>query len=244
MLGIIAGGTLLGVIIGSFTATLVIRWPLDRSIVSGRSHCDSCELPLSATELIPLLSFVFQRGRCRGCRAAINPRHFFVELACGFIGGAAFAISPDVAGLAGAVFGWVLVALIMLDAEHFWLPDKLVLPLGAAGLLFGVAGIGISLNDRMFGALAGYLSLELIRITYRLTRGREGLGGGDPKLLGAIGAWLGWQVLPFVVLGASAVGLLWVLTKMTRGQVVSANDRIPLGSLLALAAIAVWPFTT
>ncbi len=240
----IASGALLGVIVGSFIATIVIRWPLGQSIVSGRSRCDICERPLSVIELIPLLSFVVQKGRCRGCDAAINSRHAYIELACAAIGALALAVAPSVAGLAGAAFGSVLVALFMLDVEHFWLPDKLVLPLGVAGLLVGVAGVGIGLNDRIFGALGGYLSFELIRITYRLTRGREGLGGGDPKLLGAIGAWLGWQILPFVVLGASVIGLLWVLSKMARGQAVSANDRIPLGALLAVAALVVWPFTT
>lgn len=244
MLLLVAGGALIGVIIGSFIATLVIRWPVGRSIISGRSHCDGCARTLTVRELIPLLSFVVQRGRCRGCGAAINPRHVYVELICGLICAAALAVSPDEAGAAGAVFGWVLVALIMLDAEHFWLPDKLVLPLGVVGLLVGTAGIGIGLNDRLYGAVGGFLSFELIRMTYRLSRGREGLGGGDPKLLGAIGAWLGWQVLPFVVLGASAVGLLWVLSKLVRGQAVSASDRVPLGALLAVAAMAVWPFTT
>lgn len=240
----IAGGALLGAIIGSFLATLVIRWPLGLSVASGRSHCDTCHRSLSVSELIPLVSFALQKGRCRGCGAAINPRHTYVELGCAAIGAVALAVSPNIAGLAGAAFGWTLLALAMLDAEHFWLPDLLVLPLGIVGLAVGAAGIGLSLNDRIIGALAGFLSLETIRITYRLTRGREGLGGGDPKLLGAIGAWLGWQVLPFVVLGAAGLGLLWVLSKMVRRQIVTATDRIPLGTLLAVAAFAAWPLTT
>ncbi len=240
----IAGGTLLGMIIGSFVATLVIRWPLGRSVVSGRSQCDGCHQSLRARELVPLISFVLQKGRCRHCGVSIDRHHVFVELGCAAIGGIALAVSPDVAGLAGAVFGWTLLALALLDAEHFWLPDLLVLPLGVAGLAIGAAGIGIGFEDRIIGALAGFLSFEAIRITYRLSRGREGLGGGDPKLLGAIGAWLGWIVLPFVVLAASGIGLLWVLTKMLRGRAVSASDRIPLGTLLAVAAFAVWVFTT
>ena len=240
----IAGGALLGAIIGSFVATLVIRWPQGRSVVSGHSHCDVCDQRLGARDLIPLFSFAIQKGRCRYCNTPINARHIYVELGCAAIGGIALALSPDLAGLAGAAFGWTLLALAMLDAEHFWLPDWLVLPLGIAGLAIGAAGIGIGLSDRVTGALAGFVSLEAIRITYRLTRGREGLGGGDPKLLGAIGAWLGWQVLPFVVLAASGIGFLWVLSKMLRGQGVSASDRIPLGTLLAVAAFAVWLLTT
>lgn len=239
----IAGGALLGAIIGSFLATLVIRWPQGRSVVSGHSHCDSCDHRLKIRDLIPLFSFVIEKGRCRYCRAAINPRHIYIELGCAAIGGVALALSPDITGLSGAAFGWTLLALAVLDAEHFWLPDWLVLPLGVAGLAVGAAGIGVTLNDRIIGALAGFLSFEAIRITYRLTRGREGLGGGDPKLLGAIGAWLGWQVLPFVVLAASGIGLLWVVSKMLRGQGVSASDRIPLGTLLAVAAFAVWVLT-
>lgn len=240
----IAGGALLGVIIGSFLATLIIRWPQGRSVTSGRSHCDGCNQPLSARELVPLLSFALQKGRCRHCGISIDPRHIFIELGCAAIGGVALALAPNLAGLAGAVFGWALFTLAVLDAEHYWLPDLLVLPLGIAGLAVGAAGIGIGLNDRIIGALGGFLSFEAIKITYRLTRGREGLGGGDPKLLGAIGAWLGWQVLPFVVLGASGVGLLWVLIKMLRGQPVSSSDRIPLGTLLAVASFAVWVLTT
>ena len=240
----IAGGVLLGVVIGSFVATIIIRWPQGRSVTSGRSHCDGCHHVLSARELVPLISFALQKGRCRYCGVSINPRHAYVELGCAAIGGIALAVSPDLAGFAGAAFGWTLLALAVLDAEHFWLPDLLVLPLGVVGLAVGAAGIGVELNDRIIGALAGFLSLEAIRITYRLTRGREGLGGGDPKLLGAIGAWLGWQVLPFVVLGASGIGLLWVVSKMLRGAAVSASDRIPLGTLLAVAAFAVWLLTT
>ena len=240
----ITGGALLGAIIGSFVATLVIRWPQGRSVVSGHSHCDVCDQRLGARDLIPLFSFAIQKGRCRYCNIAINARHIYVELGCAAIGSAALAVSPDLAGFAAAAFGWTLLALAMLDAEHFWLPDLLVLPLGVVGLAVGAAGIGVELNDRIIGALAGFLSFEAIRITYRLTRGREGLGGGDPKLLGAIGAWLGWQVLPFVVLGASGIGLLWVVSKMLRGAAVSASDRIPLGTLLAVAAFAVWLLTT
>jgi leader peptidase (prepilin peptidase) / N-methyltransferase len=124
----------------------------------------------------------------------------------------------------------------VLDAEHFWLPNALVLPLGVAGLALGVP----PLTDRLIGAVAGYVVFEAIRVVYKAARGREGLGGGDSKLLGAIGAWLGWAALPFVVLGASATGIVWVLVTIARGQTVVATDRVPLGTLLAVAAYGIW----
>ena len=191
-------------------------------------------------ELIPLLSIVVQRGRCRTCGATIDPLHWQIEFACALAGCVALGVAPGFAGIAGALFGWTLIALIVLDMRHFWLPDKLTLALAVAGLAAGLAGLTPSLSDRVYGGLAGYFSLAVIAFTYRHLRGREGLGGGDPKLLGAIGLWLGWQALPLVVLGGSGAGLLWVFARALRGHAVSATDRLPLGALLGIAAFPVW----
>lgn len=183
---------------------------------------------------------MLQRGKCRHCGAAIDSRHIAIELAAGFVGAVALAVAPGPDGVAGAVFGWALIALIALDASHFWLPDKITLPLLATGLGMGMLDILPPLTDRLWGAAAGFASLWLIATTYRLLRKRDGLGGGDPKLLGAIGAWLGWQALPFILLGGSLLGLAIIFAQWLRGQEVRATDRLPLGALMALAAFPLW----
>lgn len=233
-------GAILGSLFGSFVAALVIRWPLGQSVMSGRSACDTCGRSLGAIELIPMISAAFQRGKCRHCGAAIDRRHLAIEVAAAFVGGVALGISPGWAGLAGAVFGWMLIALIALDAAHYWLPDKLTLPLLIIGLGVGLVGINPPLIDRIWGAMGGYLSLAAIAFAYRRVRGRDGLGGGDPKLLGAIGAWLGWQTLPMVLLGGSGVGLLYVLLRTLQRRPMTVTDRLPLGALMALAAFPLW----
>jgi leader peptidase (prepilin peptidase)/N-methyltransferase len=163
-----------------------------------------------------------------------------MELSCAVAGGAAMAVAPGWAGGTGALFGWLLITLAVLDLRYFWLPDRLTLLLAATGLLSGLADPSITYADRMIGGLAGFAGLWAIAWIYRKARGREGLGGGDPKLFGAIGLWLGWQVLPFLLLGASGVGLMVVLILMLRGRTVTATMRVPFGTLLATAAFSAW----
>lgn len=236
------GGGVAGAIAGSFLATIVIRWPRDRSVMAGRSACDSCGRTLGAVDLIPLLGFAIRRGRCATCHAPIDRRHPLIELAAALIGAAALAAAPGWAGAAGAVFGWMLLALAVLDVEHYWLPNRLTVPLALLGLAAGVVGIAPALNDRLIGAAAGFGALALIGWAYRVVRKRDGLGGGDPKLLGAIGAWLGWQALPFVLLGASLIGLIAVGLAVARGEAVSGTTRLPFGALMAVAAFPIWLF--
>jgi leader peptidase (prepilin peptidase)/N-methyltransferase len=218
-------------VIGSFLSTLAIRWPAGRSIARGRSRCDGCGVAIPAWRLVPLASYALQRGRCGGCERPIDWRHPAMELLCALIGFVALWLSPDWAGAAGALFGWGLAVLALLDRDHFWLPDRLTLPLGALGLAIGPA----LLADRVIGAVAGYAALALIAAGYKTARGRVGLGQGDAKLLGAIGAWLGWRMLPWVVLGACAIGIVWAVLARK-----SATDRLPLGTLLAVAAWGAW----
>lgn len=137
-------------------------------------------------------------------------------------------------------FGWALILLIALDARHFWLPDRVTLPLVAGGWVAAALGLGVAPLDSLIGAAAGFAALWLIGATYRLARGRTGLGGGDPKLLAAIGAWLGWTPLPFVLLGAALMGLGIALLRRAMGQAVSATDRVAFGALMALAAWPIW----
>lgn len=153
------------------------------------------------------------------------------------------AVAPGPIGAAGALFAWLLVTLAALDLRHFWLPDRLTAVLAAGGLLAGFVDSSTAFTDHVIGGAVGYAALTLIAVAYRRVRKREGLGGGDPKLFGAIGLWLGWQALPFVLLGASGAGLLAVAVLMLRGKTVSTTMRLPFGTLLAVAAFPVWMFT-
>ncbi len=235
-----AAGFLFGAIIGSYLAALLVRWPQGQSASRGRSRCDQCGRSLGARDLVPILSYFLARGRCRHCGGRIDRRHLAVEAGAALIGLTAIFAHPIPAAVATALFGWWLFLLAALDVEHHWLPDRLTLPLIPAGLAVAWLGIGPGLESRLIGAAAGFLSLAAIAFAYRRLRGREGLGGGDPKLFAAIGAWLGWQQLPFVLLGAGLLGLAVILMMHLRGRSVAANDRLPLGTLMALAAWPIW----
>lgn len=228
-----------GAIIGSFLATLILRWPAGRSVVKGRSACDGCGRTLAPVELVPILSAILQRGTCRGCGARIDPLHARVELACAAIGGLSLALMPDIAGVGWAVLGWLLLTLAILDWRHFWLPDRLTLPLAFLGLTLGSWVTGVLPVDRAAGAAIGYLALLAIALSYRALRKREGLGLGDAKLLGGLGGWFGWQALPFLLLTASLIALLTVLAR----RPFDATGRIPLGTFLCVAALPGWMLT-
>ena len=229
-------GAGLGLIAGSFLAVLTGRWPQGLAI-TGRSRCDGCGGQLGALELVPLLSFLMLRGRCRQCGAAIAPRHLAIELAAAVVGAAMLWRYPLGPGLAAALAGWWLLALIVLDAEHQWLPDRLTLPLipvgWAVGELLGFAGPW----DRAAAALLGFGGLAALRLAYRWRTGREGMGGGDPKLLAGIGVLLGAAALPFILTGAALLGLALALLDRLRGRAVSATTALPFGALLAGMAL-------
>ncbi len=227
-------GSGLGAIIGSFIATLVLRWPSGRSVVGGRSQCDGCGRQLRASELIPLLSFVAARGRCRRCKAAIARFHPLVELSAAALGGVALWLVPEWRGIVAALLWWQLLTIALLDARHLWLPDRLTGLLAASGLALGGLLVGTPLIDRANGGAAGFAVLAAIAFCYRRVRGREGLGGGDPKLLGAIGCWLGWGALAPIVLIAALIGLGVALAGRKH-----RFDALPFGTFLAAATI-IW----
>ncbi len=229
-------GALLGLIIGSFLAVLTGRWPAGQAI-TGRSRCDACGVQLRALELVPVLSFLVLRGRCRHCGAAIDRRHPAIELAGAAVGAVLLWRYPLLPGLAAAIAGWWLLALIVLDAEHQWLPDALTLPLIPAGLALGEV-IGFApLADRALAALLGFGTLAALRAGYRWRTGREGMGGGDPKLMAGIGALLGWIPLPFILTGAALLGLGLAGLDRARGRAITATTALPLGALLAGMAL-------
>ena len=230
---------LLGAILGSFIATLVLRWPAGRTL-GGRSACDACGRVLGPLELVPLVSAAALAGRCRTCRAPIAALHWQVEAAAAVVGGLSGWLSPDRAGVAGAVFGWLLLALALLDLRAWWLPDALTALLAASGLAAGALGLGPPLVDRLIGGAAGFALLWVVGAAYRRLRGRDGMGGGDPKLLGAIGLWLGWAMLPPVLLAACLLGLGVAIAARIGGRAVARDDPLPLGALLAAAAYPAW----
>jgi leader peptidase (prepilin peptidase)/N-methyltransferase len=232
---------LLGVVFGSFIATVALRWPQGRSALHGRSACDSCDKALRAHELVPLFSFVLQRGRCRGCGGAIHPGHPGTELAGLVIGVAAGLVAPGWEGVAGAIFGWLLLALAALDLAAFWLPNVLTAALALAGIADGFF-FPPNWLDRIAGGVIGYGLLELTRFTYRAIRGREGLGGGDAKMFAGIGIWLGASMLAPVLLCASLIGLAFALAARLSGRQMGMTSRLPLGTLLAIAAFPAWVY--
>jgi leader peptidase (prepilin peptidase)/N-methyltransferase len=233
-------GLLLGAIVGSFLGTILIRWPQGRPVSGGRSHCDKCEAKLGAADLVPILSYFVRRGRCHYCGAAIDPRHVAVEIAAAMLGAVALVAHPLPLGAATALLGWWLLLIALLDLEHHWLPDRLTLPLVPLGLAAAWAGVGPGLAERAAGAAIGFAALALIAFAYKRLRGREGMGAGDPKLLAAIGAWVGAWHLPIILLGAGLIGLAMVAAMRLRGDKVTATSRLPLGTLMALAAWPVW----
>ncbi len=235
-----AGLALCGAILGSFIATLVIRWPAGRSVMAGRSACDGCKRMLAPVELVPILSGLWLRGNCRTCGAPIDPLHAGLELAAVAIGLVSGLLLPGGQGIAAALFGWLLLTLGALDWRAFWLPDLVTLLLALAGVAVALLDIGPPLGDRLIGGVAGFCTLWAIGAGYKLVRGREGLGGGDPKLLGAIGLWVGWRMLPIVVVLASMAGLGTVLFWLLTGRGVRRDDRLPFGTLLAIAAYPAW----
>uniref|UniRef100_UPI003593B86C prepilin peptidase n=1 Tax=Blastomonas sp. TaxID=1909299 RepID=UPI003593B86C len=175
---------------------------------------------------------------CARCGASIGRDALWIELLAASIGALAMAVQPGWEGVALAAFGWLLLPLAWLDLRHFWLPHRLTALLALGGIVSGLAGLAPALTERLIGGIAGFALLWLVAWGYRRARGHDGMGGGDPWLMGAIGLWLGWQALPMVLLGASGLGLIVALVMQRRGGNVTAASRFPLGTLLAIAA---WP---
>jgi leader peptidase (prepilin peptidase) / N-methyltransferase len=209
------------------------------NLVVPRSRCPACGHAIGALENIPVLSYLFLRGKCRACKAPISVRYPLVELVTGALTlYAALHFGLTRTGLAACVLLWTLVALTFIDFDTQLLPDNLTLPLLWAGLianLFGAAQ-SVSLRDAVIGAIAGYLVLWTVYWLFKLIRGKEGMGYGDFKLLAALGAWLGWQMLPLIVLLSSVVGaLIGIGLIVFKGR----DHRIPLafGPYLAIAGV-------
>ena len=254
--------TLLGLFVGSFLNVVIYRLPLrlkhewqadcrellelensgdpgtpPANIATSRSSCPHCGHRITALENIPLLSYLVLRGKCSACGTAISKRYPLVEL-----------LTALLSGYAAAVFGfqlalpfvllliWGLVALSFIDFDHQLLPDKIIYPLLWLGLLINSFNTITDPLSSLYGAIAGYMVLWLVFQAFRLLTGREGMGYGDFKLLALIGAWLGWQALPLVILLSSLIGAFIGLL----GIVILGRDRqlpIPFGPYLSMAAL-------
>ena len=252
---------IVGLCVGSFLNVVIHRLPkmLDRgwqaqcaelsgepppelppyNLITPRSQCPACGHRIAAFENIPVLSFLFLRGRCSACAVPISARYPFIELLTGALTIAAvlrFGVTPTAA--AACLLIWSLIALTFIDFDSQLLPDSITLPLLWSGLLANVVGFvpGVSLRDAVVGAIAGYVALWTIYWLFKLVRGKEGMGYGDFKLLAALGAWLGWQMLPLIVLLSSFVGaIIGIGLVVFRGR----DHQIPLafGPYLAIAGV-------
>jgi len=202
------------------------------------SHCPKCKHPLRWYENVPVISYLFQKGRCRHCHQGIRAQYPIVELlSMLLVGFAVYYFGFNATGWSYAALLWVLMVLTWIDTDHMLLPDQLTLPLLWAGLLLSVAEIiPVTPVDSIIGATAGYLFLWSLYWLFKLTTGKEGMGYGDFKLLAALGAWLGWQMLPLIILLSSVVGaFLGILIMALKGK--DKNQPLPFGPYLVVGGI-------
>jgi leader peptidase (prepilin peptidase)/N-methyltransferase len=232
---------LLAPFIGSFLAVVVARHEAPVHILTGRSACPACGTRLGAADLAPVLSWVVLRGKCRHCRAPIDPFYPAIEVAAIIVALWSAMVFSGAALWASCALGWTLLALAATDLKYFRLPDFLTLPLIAAGLLAAClldADPVRSLTAHAIGAAAGYLFVRLLRFAYRRLRGREGMGLGDAKLLAAAGAWVSWEGLPSVLAIASLSALAIVL--LGQRPKIDLAQRVPFGAFLGLSLWITW----
>ena len=202
-----------------------------------RSRCPKCGHPISALENIPLVSWLALRGKCRDCAAPISPRYPLLEAMTGMLFAyTAWCFGFGLAALGAMCFVAALIALTGIDFDTQLLPDDITLPLLWLGLLLNLGGTYTDIKSAVIGAVAGYLSLWSVYWGFKLATGKEGMGFGDFKLLAALGAWLGWQLLPLTILLSSAVGAVIGVAMMVFAR-HGRNVPIPFGPYLASAGV-------
>lgn len=254
---VIAG--IFGLLIGSFLNVVIHRMPKmmqresdnyvaqesgkplphsDRyNLTVPRSACPHCGHRITALENIPVVSYLLLRGKCAGCKAPISARYPIVEAITGTLSAIlVWQFGSGLAGLATLLFAYLLIAMTFIDADTQLLPDDLTLPLLWCGLLINLNGTFVPLKDAVIGAAAGYLSLWSVYWLFKLTTGKEGMGYGDFKLLAALGAWLGWIMLPVIILLSSVVGALVGVALIVFAK-HGRNNPIPFGPYLAAAGL-------
>ena len=255
-----AACALVGLFVGSFLNVVIHRLPLmmerewqaEAAALRGEetqadtprfnlatpgSRCPHCGHPIGVLENLPILSYLVQRGRCRHCSGPISIRYPLIESLCALLSGfTAWHFGFGLAGVAALIFLWALLALCFIDLDTQLLPDSITLPLLWGGLLLNLSGTFTDISSAVVGAAAGYLTLWSVYWLFKLTTGKEGMGYGDFKLLAAIGAWLGWQILPLTILlssvGGAVVGIALIVFRR-HGR----ETPIPFGPYLAAAGL-------
>jgi len=251
--------TVLSLAIGSFLNVVIHRLPkmLERqwrdelaelngqetatapryNLMLPRSQCPGCGHQISALENVPVVSYLALRGKCAACKTRISPRYALVEALTGALSGfIAWRYGFSWHTLAALFFVWSMIALAFIDLDTFYLPDDITLPLVWAGLLVNMGGVFVDLQSAVIGAVAGYLALWAVFWSYKLATGKDGMGYGDFKLLAAIGAWLGWKMLPVVILLSSFVGAIVGISLIVFAR-HGRNVPIPFGPYLVLAGL-------
>ena len=255
--GLAAVAGLLGLCVGSFLNVVIHRLPkmMERewqaqcadlrgeeatteaplSLAKPRSRCPACEHQITALENIPVLSYLLLKGKCSGCGTSISARYPIVEIVTGLLSAyAAWHFGPTAQTIGALVLLWSLIALSAIDFDTQLLPDSITLPLLWLGLAFNINATYTDLNAAVIGAMTGYLSLWSVFWLFKLVTGKEGMGYGDFKLLAALGAWLGWSMLPAIILLSSVVGAIVGISLIVVAR-HGRNVPIPFGPYLAAA---------
>jgi leader peptidase (prepilin peptidase)/N-methyltransferase len=248
-----------GLLIGSFLNVVVHRLPIMRqreidnyiadkegkplpfperyNLMVPRSACPHCGHQITALENIPIVSWLFLRGKCSACKAPISPRYPIVEAVTGLLSAALiWHFGSGWLGLASLVFAYFLVAMTLIDYDTKTLPDDLTFPLLWLGLLINLDGTIVPLRDAVIGAMAGYMALWAVYWLFKLATGKEGMGYGDFKLLAALGAWMGWAMLPTIIILSSVVGAIVGISLIVFAR-RDRNNPIPFGPYLAAAGM-------
>ncbi|TDS93296.1 type 4 prepilin peptidase 1 [Rahnella sp. BIGb0236] len=238
-----------GLLLGSFLNVVVYRLPLmiqhdgqqgecGFNLSLPASHCPACKHPLQYWQNIPVLSWLLLRGKCHYCAAPIAKRYPLTEAGCAVMFlGLSFLFTTPLSLLSALLLFWFLLALSLIDLATYLLPDRLTLPLLWAGLLIHSISGEVTLQDALYGAVAGYLVLWVLYWGVKIVSGKEGMGYGDFKLLAALGAWVGWQMLPYLCILAALTGIVFALVRV---GLYKMSEQIPFGPCLALAGALVY----
>jgi leader peptidase (prepilin peptidase)/N-methyltransferase len=258
LIAAIAAG-IFGLLIGSFLNVVIHRLPImeqretdntiaeiqetplphtDRyNLVVPRSACPHCGHQITALENIPVISYAALGGKCSQCKAKISIRYPLVEAFTGLLSAALiWQFGSGWMGLSTLLFAYLLIAMTFIDLDTMMLPDVLTLPLLWAGLLLNLNGMFVPLKDAVIGAAAGYMVLWTVYWLFKLIRGKEGMGYGDFKLLAALGAWMGWTMLPIIILLSSVTGAILGIVQMLMAR-AGMDYKFPFGPYLAGAGL-------
>jgi len=248
-------GSFLNVVIHRFPTAMMQEWKHECNLLLGQntrdntpspgllssiswpaSHCPKCKEPLKKWHNIPLISYLFLKGKCAFCSISISPRYPIIELLTAALSMAvSWILGPSWAGILGILLVYFLVPMSFIDLDHKLLPDQLTLPLLWIGLIINSFDIFVSLESALWGAIIGYLSLWTVYWAFRLITGKHGMGYGDFKLLAALGAWLGWEAIPMIILMSAVAGVIIGLGfRLCR---TDTDPEMPFGPLLALGGL-------